>query len=104
MPSMPTPAMQVPLLDLKPQYRALKAEIDADAGTLRRPSMASSTKRGSVTVRWLDLDHDEGPIRQTDRLARYAEVAAESAAWALASENAKASPPSALPGLKTIAC
>jgi glutamyl-tRNA synthetase len=26
-------------------------------------------------MRWLDLDHDEGPFRQTDRLGRYAEVA-----------------------------
>jgi glutamyl-tRNA synthetase len=26
------------------------------------------------SMRWLDLDYDEGPIRQTDRLARYAQV------------------------------
>jgi glutamyl-tRNA synthetase len=26
------------------------------------------------SMTWLDLDYDEGPIRQTDRLARYAEV------------------------------
>ncbi len=26
------------------------------------------------SMKWLDLDYDEGPIRQTDRLARYAEV------------------------------
>lgn len=30
--SKPTPAMQVPLLDLKPQYRTIKAEIDAAIG------------------------------------------------------------------------
>jgi glutamyl-tRNA synthetase len=26
------------------------------------------------SMRWLDLDYDEGPIRQTDRLARYTQV------------------------------
>jgi glutamyl-tRNA synthetase len=26
------------------------------------------------SMKWLDLDYDEGPFRQTDRLARYAEV------------------------------
>ncbi|MFN8737789.1 MAG: glutamate--tRNA ligase family protein, partial [Betaproteobacteria bacterium] len=26
------------------------------------------------SMRWLDLDYDEGPVRQTDGLARYREV------------------------------
>ncbi|MFO0206093.1 MAG: glutamate--tRNA ligase, partial [Betaproteobacteria bacterium] len=26
------------------------------------------------SMRWLDLEYDEGPVRQTDRLARYREV------------------------------